>query len=88
MDLPVHYEQAAALRPHPVCGFRGFCYDSTTHLQEVTCPKCLEILTPDFMRSGGEAVCERCEKTLRQHPHMKFGTLELHRRCDGRWVKL
>lgn len=84
MNLPVHYQQD---NRWPVCGEIPISYDSTEALAEVTCQKCLDVITPPFIRGSGESVCERCEKPMFKHPHIKFGGLELFRRCDGVWIK-
>lgn len=81
----IHYQQG---QYWPVCGERPLSYDSTEALHQVTCQKCLDIITPTFTRASGDVVCDRCGKTGYKHPHMKFGVLELFRRCDGAWVKL
>jgi hypothetical protein len=83
--LLIHYQQGDGW---PVCGERPMSYDSTEALALVECQKCLDVITPTFTRAGGTAVCERCEKPLCKHPHMKFGALELFKMCDGSWVKL
>jgi len=52
---------------------------------------------PDFVRAGGDCVCELCSRPYRKHPHdMRYlatdGTGKeypwLRRLCDGRLVKL
>jgi hypothetical protein len=80
----IHYQQD---NRWPICGERPLSYDSTEALAVVTCPKCLEILTPNFIRGSGLDVCERCEKTLYEHPSIHVGLLLLFRRCDGTWFK-
>lgn len=83
--IVVHYQQGSGW---PVCGERPMSYDSTEALHQVTCQKCLGVITPNFTRTSGDAPCAKCGVILRKHPHMKFGILELFRHCDGTWMKL
>lgn len=39
---------------------------------------------PEWVRAGGNCVCERCGLEFYDHPQVGI----MHVLCDGRWVKL